>query len=152
MSFLPSPSIRKVLAVPTQDKVDFRAACFCHKNIVDIGFVCSVCLSSTSYMHLSPCFLHLHLRFHQFSVSLSLSVQRVGKLLSNRSRDLTDIPISTKFPIKALQRLQSSRPSVAPQKANSTAQMGLPSTSSIRVPNGAASTSTNGGASYPMAP
>jgi len=46
MSFLPPPAIRKVLAVPTQDKIDFRAACFCHKNIVDIGFVCSVCLSS----------------------------------------------------------------------------------------------------------
>lgn len=46
MSFLSPPSIRKVLAIPTQDKIDFRAACFCHKNIVDIGFVCSVCLSS----------------------------------------------------------------------------------------------------------
>ncbi|PCH43774.1 transcription factor Tfb4 [Wolfiporia cocos MD-104 SS10] len=45
MSFLPPPSIRQLLAVPTQDKVDFRAACFCHKRIVDIGFVCSVCLS-----------------------------------------------------------------------------------------------------------
>ncbi|KIM45246.1 hypothetical protein M413DRAFT_39084, partial [Hebeloma cylindrosporum] len=45
MSFLPPLAIRKVLAVPTQDKIDFRAACFCHKNIVDIGFVCSVCLS-----------------------------------------------------------------------------------------------------------
>ncbi|KIL65959.1 hypothetical protein M378DRAFT_161605 [Amanita muscaria Koide BX008] len=45
MSFLPPPSIRKVLSVPTQDKIDFRAACFCHKTIVDVGFVCSVCLS-----------------------------------------------------------------------------------------------------------
>ncbi|KAG9316328.1 transcription factor Tfb4 [Chiua virens] len=45
MSFLSPPSIRKTLAVPTQDKIDFRAACFCHKHIVDIGFVCSVCLS-----------------------------------------------------------------------------------------------------------
>jgi transcription initiation factor TFIIH subunit 3 len=45
MTFLPPLPIRKVLAVPTQDKIDFRAACFCHKNIVDIGFVCSVCLS-----------------------------------------------------------------------------------------------------------
>nr|GAT43011.1 transcriptional factor [Mycena chlorophos] len=45
MSFLPPPSIRKTLSVPTQDQVDFRAACFCHKKIVDIGFVCSVCLS-----------------------------------------------------------------------------------------------------------
>ncbi|KAK7472694.1 RNA polymerase II transcription factor B subunit 4 [Stygiomarasmius scandens] len=45
MTFLPSPSVRRTIAVPTLDKVDFRAACFCHKNIVDIGFVCSVCLS-----------------------------------------------------------------------------------------------------------
>ncbi|KAI6106106.1 transcription factor Tfb4-domain-containing protein [Pisolithus croceorrhizus] len=34
MSFLPPPLVRKVLAVPRQDKIDFRAACFCHKNIV----------------------------------------------------------------------------------------------------------------------
>ncbi|KIJ68068.1 hypothetical protein HYDPIDRAFT_173748 [Hydnomerulius pinastri MD-312] len=33
------------IAVPKQDKIDFRAAFFCHKNIVDTGFVCSVCLS-----------------------------------------------------------------------------------------------------------
>ncbi|KAI0027817.1 Tfb4-domain-containing protein [Vararia minispora EC-137] len=45
MSFLSPPFMREVLAVPKQDKVDFRAACFCHKNIVDIAFVCSVCLS-----------------------------------------------------------------------------------------------------------
>ncbi|KAF9049968.1 transcription factor Tfb4-domain-containing protein [Panaeolus papilionaceus] len=45
MAFLPPPAIRKILAVPTQDKIDFRAACFCHKNIIDVGFVCSVCLS-----------------------------------------------------------------------------------------------------------
>ncbi|KAJ7072157.1 transcription factor Tfb4 [Mycena amicta] len=45
MSFLPPPSIRKTLSAPTQEQVDFRAACFCHKKIVDIGFVCSVCLS-----------------------------------------------------------------------------------------------------------
>ncbi|KAF9051175.1 transcription factor Tfb4 [Hymenopellis radicata] len=45
MAFLSPPAIRKILSVPTQDRIDFRAACFCHKNIVDIGFVCSVCLS-----------------------------------------------------------------------------------------------------------
>ena len=26
-------------------KVDFRATCFCHRTMIDIGFVCSVCLS-----------------------------------------------------------------------------------------------------------
>lgn len=46
MSFLPPPAIRQLISVPTQDRVDFRAACFCHKRIVEIGFVCSVCLSS----------------------------------------------------------------------------------------------------------
>lgn len=51
MSFLPPPGLRQLMSVPTQDKIDFRAACFCHKNIVDIGFVCSVCLSSKSYFH-----------------------------------------------------------------------------------------------------
>jgi len=45
MSHLPSPALRKLMTVPTQDKIDFRAACFCHKNIIDVGFVCSVCLS-----------------------------------------------------------------------------------------------------------
>merc|ERR1739838_463489 len=28
-----------------ENKVNYRAACFCHRQLVDIGFVCSVCLS-----------------------------------------------------------------------------------------------------------
>lgn len=46
-SFLPSRSIRPLLMFPALDEVDFRAACFCHRRNVDIGYVCSVCLSST---------------------------------------------------------------------------------------------------------
>lgn len=45
MSFLPSSAVREILAVPRQDQVDLRASCFCHKDIVDVGYVCSVCLS-----------------------------------------------------------------------------------------------------------
>ena len=48
MAFLPGPSARKHLTQPTQDQVDLRAACFCHRKIIDIGYVCSVCLSSES--------------------------------------------------------------------------------------------------------
>ncbi|KAI8060941.1 TFIIH subunit Tfb4/p34 [Gongronella butleri] len=44
-TFLPERYARNYLNLPSQDQVDYRAACFCHKNIVDIGFVCSVCLS-----------------------------------------------------------------------------------------------------------
>jgi len=44
-SFLPSPPLRKMLGDPPPVKVDYRAACFCHRQLVDIGYVCSVCLS-----------------------------------------------------------------------------------------------------------
>nr|ACO14744.1 General transcription factor IIH subunit 3 [Caligus clemensi] len=43
--FLPSAEIRPQLGLPTGVKVDFRAACFCHRQLVGVGFVCSVCLS-----------------------------------------------------------------------------------------------------------
>ncbi|KAG4301016.1 hypothetical protein PCANB_002644 [Pneumocystis canis] len=45
MVFLPDQKVRQHLVLPFQLNVDFRAACFCHKKILDIGFVCSVCLS-----------------------------------------------------------------------------------------------------------
>ncbi|KAL1695498.1 TFIIH subunit Tfb4/p34 [Schizophyllum commune] len=50
MCFLPPPALRQVMAVPTMDQVNLRAACFCHKRMTEIGFVCSVCLSSTSIL------------------------------------------------------------------------------------------------------
>ncbi|KAH9083474.1 transcription factor Tfb4 [Lactarius deliciosus] len=99
MSFLPPPSIRHIMAVPRQDKVDFRAACFCHKNIVDIGFVCSVCLS----IFCSP------------------------------------VPVCstcrTKFPMKTLQRLNASRPSIPPANGVSNAN-GSPRPPSARPSQG----------------
>ncbi|KAI4528604.1 Tfb4-domain-containing protein [Schizophyllum commune Loenen D] len=45
MCFLLPPALRQVMAVPTMDQVNLRAACFCHKRMTEIGFVCSVCLS-----------------------------------------------------------------------------------------------------------
>ncbi|MCJ1363686.1 RNA polymerase II transcription factor B subunit 4 [Acarospora aff. strigata] len=45
MGFLPDQTSRRYLVLPTQVNVDFRAACFCHKKVVDVGFVCSICLS-----------------------------------------------------------------------------------------------------------
>ncbi|EFX81722.1 hypothetical protein DAPPUDRAFT_224195 [Daphnia pulex] len=43
--FLPGPSCRSKIVLPPPTKVDYRAACFCHHKLVDIGWVCSVCLS-----------------------------------------------------------------------------------------------------------
>ncbi|CAF9925926.1 RNA polymerase II transcription factor B subunit 4 [Imshaugia aleurites] len=45
LGFLPDQSSRKYLVSPTAVGVDFRAACFCHRKVVDVGFVCSICLS-----------------------------------------------------------------------------------------------------------
>lgn len=33
------------LVNPSTANVDFRAACFCHRRVIDTGFVCSICLS-----------------------------------------------------------------------------------------------------------
>lgn len=44
--FLPDPVTRSKLVFPPATKVDYRAACFCHRELIDIGYVCSVCLSS----------------------------------------------------------------------------------------------------------
>ncbi|KAH7114419.1 TFIIH subunit Tfb4/p34 [Dendryphion nanum] len=45
MAYLPDAVARKSLMMPSAGGVDFRAACFCHRKVVDVGFVCSVCLS-----------------------------------------------------------------------------------------------------------
>lgn len=36
---------RAMLAIHQPQGVDFRASCFCHKRAIDVGYVCSVCLS-----------------------------------------------------------------------------------------------------------
>lgn len=45
MGFLADATARRALVLPAAGDVDFRAACFCHRDVVDVGFVCSVCLS-----------------------------------------------------------------------------------------------------------
>ncbi|XP_015795784.1 general transcription factor IIH subunit 3 [Tetranychus urticae] len=44
-TMLPDSETRQKLVLPTQRKVSYKAACFCHRNLIDIGYVCSVCLS-----------------------------------------------------------------------------------------------------------
>ena len=46
MAFLPDQIARQWLVPAVESAVDFRAACFCHRNVITTGFVCSVCLSS----------------------------------------------------------------------------------------------------------
>lgn len=48
--FLPDSEQRSQLVLPQPAHVDYRAACFCHRNLIEIGYVCSVCLSSEQRM------------------------------------------------------------------------------------------------------
>lgn len=45
MLYQPDIATRKKLNAPPPDSVDYRAACFCHHSLVDMGNVCSNCLS-----------------------------------------------------------------------------------------------------------
>lgn len=45
LMYQPDISVRKRLNAPPPDTVDYRAACFCHRTLVDMGNVCSNCLS-----------------------------------------------------------------------------------------------------------
>ena len=49
MVFLPDQTARQWLVPAIEGAVDFRAACFCHRDIITIGYVCSICLSSKSF-------------------------------------------------------------------------------------------------------
>ncbi|KAJ2600874.1 RNA polymerase II transcription factor B subunit 4 [Coemansia sp. RSA 1721] len=44
-TFLADHYTREIMFMPGNEQIDFRATCFCHKRVIDIGFVCSVCLS-----------------------------------------------------------------------------------------------------------
>ena len=129
MSFLSPPSLRHIIAVPRQDKVDFRAACFCHKNIVDIGFVCSVCLSSEFVSIFSGAALILipwrSILFPSTRL-LDLQVRYRGRCFAP-SALLTLSLFRTKFPMKTLQRLNTSRPSLPPSNGVSNGSPRPPS-------------------------
>ena len=60
--FLPRPALRPKLALPARPGVDFRAACFCHRRLIDVGYVCSVCL--TVFCTFSPFCTTCHSQFN----------------------------------------------------------------------------------------
>uniref|UniRef100_UPI00358DDE2B general transcription factor IIH subunit 3 isoform X1 n=1 Tax=Myxine glutinosa TaxID=7769 RepID=UPI00358DDE2B len=43
--FLSEPDVRRRLLLPRPSRSDVRPACFCHRQLLDIAYVCSVCLS-----------------------------------------------------------------------------------------------------------
>lgn len=56
-----SNELRKVILKPADHDVDFRSSCYCHKTVIDIGYVCSVCLTVFCKFH--PVCLCCHSKF-----------------------------------------------------------------------------------------
>lgn len=65
--YMPSCSSRSALSFPPHLPMGVKAACFCHRTLVDIGYVCSVCLSI--FCNFSPicptCQSTFKVNFHQ---------------------------------------------------------------------------------------
>ncbi|KAH3659983.1 hypothetical protein OGAPHI_007188 [Ogataea philodendri] len=38
------PMLRPIIVLPTDEAIDFRASCFITNKVIDVGYVCSVCL------------------------------------------------------------------------------------------------------------
>lgn len=74
--FLPSKTLRSRLVLPKPDVVDYRTACFCHRNLVEVGYVCSVCLSI--FCVFAPICSTCHTQF-KFMGSLPSLLQRKNK-------------------------------------------------------------------------
>ncbi|XP_055338363.1 general transcription factor IIH subunit 3-like [Paramacrobiotus metropolitanus] len=43
--FVIDASERSKMMIPEKVQVDYRAACFCHQKLIEVGWVCSACLS-----------------------------------------------------------------------------------------------------------
>ncbi|EPZ34189.1 transcription factor Tfb4 [Rozella allomycis CSF55] len=43
--FFPDNLTRTNLITPVVDNVDFRTTCVCHQKVIDLGYICSVCLT-----------------------------------------------------------------------------------------------------------
>lgn len=111
--FLPDSEQRSQLVLPPPAHVDYRAACFCHRNLIEIGYVCSVCLSSECHSHLKKQ-MHINLvatcvfvvilfpfLFLKYSATSAPSVQlasksQCSKVIIPRHNSLIQFPIFCK--------------------------------------------------------
>jgi hypothetical protein len=83
--YLTNENMRKIFVQPPKNQVDYRAACFCHRKLIDIGYVCSVCLSV--FCSFTPICSTCDSAF-QFDVN----VLKLGKMFdSNKQQKIHDV-------------------------------------------------------------
>ncbi|MCJ1290174.1 RNA polymerase II transcription factor B subunit 4 [Xylographa carneopallida] len=95
ISFLPDATSRAHLISSTQASVDFRAACFCHRKVVDIGFVCSICLSIfCEPPERAVCLTcGTHLRLGDYGAKPAVVMRKKGKKKDKGKREGTGKPV-----------------------------------------------------------
>lgn len=72
------PMLRPIVVLPTNTSIDFRASCFITNKVVDIGYVCSVCLCILSVIPPDECCPTCHSKFDH---SLIQQLKRKPKVL-----------------------------------------------------------------------
>ncbi|KAJ2481878.1 RNA polymerase II transcription factor B subunit 4 [Coemansia sp. RSA 2320] len=83
---------REILVSPTKEMIDFRATCFCHKRVVDIGYVCSVCLSI--FCQVAPICSTCQTKF-SFRIARADSAQINGNLKGSPRSGAATVAMST---------------------------------------------------------
>ena len=72
------PLLRPIIVLPTNTSVDFRASCFVSNKVVDVGYVCSVCLCILSMV---PTDEKCPTCYSQFEHKLIAKLKRKPKVL-----------------------------------------------------------------------
>ena len=83
------PLLRPIVVLPTNTSVDFRASCFVSNKVVDIGYVCSVCLCILSMV---PSDERCPTCFSKFEHKLITRMKRKPKVLPLEVKKKKKIP------------------------------------------------------------
>jgi transcription initiation factor TFIIH subunit 3 len=84
-TFLPDMSSREKLMLPSAVQVGYHASCFCHHRLVDVGHVCSVCLSI--FCQFTPICSMCQAHFKLPNLPLAKAGKSKKKKNSSKSRD-----------------------------------------------------------------
>lgn len=102
--YLPDLSARKMLVYPPKVQVDYRAACFCHQKLIDVGYVCSVCLSV--FCSFTPICTTCNTNF-RFDVNMLKKASSLKQGLLVRQKSSGSGPMSASQPSHSTTRLVS---------------------------------------------
>lgn len=97
-AFITDSGLRPHLNLPTQRDVDFRAACFLTNKIVEIGYVCSVCLCIISQVPTTEECPMCGTKYEAASLAALKRVPVVGVKKKKKKKKVDGTPTATSTP------------------------------------------------------